>query len=49
METSRMANSLVEEDLFDEGRFLLRAARRLLRFEAGSGVGVVGVIIVVVL
>ena len=40
-----MANSLVEEDLVD-GRFRLRAARRLLlRFEAGSG----GVIIVVIL
>ena len=43
-----MANSFVEEDLDDGGRrFLLRAARRLLRFEAGSG-GVVGVIIVVI-
>ena len=45
-----MANSLVEGDLIDEGRFLLlRAASRLLRFEAGAGGGVVGVIIVVIL
>ena len=44
-----MVNSFVE-DLDDGRRFLLRAARRLLlRLEAGSGVGVVGVIIVVVL
>ena len=47
METSRMANSLVEDG---DGRFRLRAARRLLlRLEAGSGVGFVGFIIVVIL
>ena len=51
METSRMANSFVDEDLVDEGRFLLlRAAMRLLRFEAGGGGGggVADVIIIVV-
>ena len=41
-----MANSFVEGDLLVGGRFLLRAARRLLlRFEAGSG-GVVDAFIV---
>ena len=43
-----MANSLVED--LGDGRFRLRAARRLLlRFEAGAGGGVASVIIVVVL
>ena len=43
-----MANSLVE-DLDGDGRFRLRAARRLLlRFEAGAGGGVASVIIVVI-
>ena len=45
-----MANSLVVEDL-DDGRFPLRAARRLLLrcFEAGAAGGVVDAFIVVII